>query len=619
VSTDAVHGQPLINFFEPKPQGGGFIVPHSTGTPLAARGRLSSLHLAIFIALGTGLAAGAVSLATGPVLAQGFWSDVAPAKVRKIKRARPAAADDKKKAKGDKSTEVAERPVSGPLVLNVSLSRQRLMVYDATGLISESPVSSGRVGYSTPMGVFTVVEKARMHHSNLYSGAPMPHMQRITWSGVALHAGVLPGYAASHGCIRLPAGYAKKLYGMTKVGTRVIVSRDPVVPKPITSARLFAAYPPENDLATGSTAPAKTRIADASQGNGSVAAALGVATAAASETGDAAPAPVTAVHPTYRERRQAEMAQLSAEIRAAGYEKMAKGMVLAEAARAADATRPAYLAARADADREAANLAKLEKAKAAAERELADLEAPAVVKPETGKKRKKAKVVDEAKKTARIEALKTELADAGNEIEPARIRAQTTGDALKTAEDITKAAEGNRRAAMSDFSQASAVLAQALAKEQAAKRRDAKRDLPVSIFVSRAKQRLYVRQGWDDIFDAPVTIARPEEPIGTHVFTALAYTPEKTAMQWSVVSIPYDPTRAASKKRKDKAAKAVPPPPAVDLAAQTAQSALDRIDIPEDVREQIADVMKPGSSLVVSDVGLSGETGEYTDFIVPLR
>ena len=76
-------------------------------------------------------------------------------------------------------------------------------------------------GHATPMGVFSVIEKQKLHHSNIYSGAPMPFMQRITWSGVAIHAGVLPGYPASHGCIRMPMAFAVKMYGWTKMGARV--------------------------------------------------------------------------------------------------------------------------------------------------------------------------------------------------------------------------------------------------------------------------------------------------------------------------------------------------------------------------------------------------------------
>ena len=87
-----------------------------------------------------------------------------------------------------------------------------------------------RPGHRTPTGVFSVIGKERWHRSNIYSGAPMPFMQRITWSGVAMHAGVVPGYPASHGCIRLPAGFAPQLFGMTKMGARVVVTPRDVEP-----------------------------------------------------------------------------------------------------------------------------------------------------------------------------------------------------------------------------------------------------------------------------------------------------------------------------------------------------------------------------------------------------
>src|SRR5215472_983145 len=119
---------------------------------------------------------------------------------------------------------------SGPLMLAVSIANQRVTVYDNGTPIATSPISSGMAGHLTPMGVFSVIQKQRWHRSNLYSNAPMPYMQRITWSGVALHAGVLPGYPASHGCIRLPEKFAVRLWGMTKVGARVVVTRDDAAP-----------------------------------------------------------------------------------------------------------------------------------------------------------------------------------------------------------------------------------------------------------------------------------------------------------------------------------------------------------------------------------------------------
>ena len=112
----------------------------------------------------------------------------------------------------------------GPLIIAISIEKQKVRVYDSRGLFAESPVSTGMKGHSTPMGVFSIIQKHKFHHSNIYSGAPMPYMQRITWSGVAMHAGVLPGYPASHGCIRMPMAFAMKMWNWTRMGARVVVT-----------------------------------------------------------------------------------------------------------------------------------------------------------------------------------------------------------------------------------------------------------------------------------------------------------------------------------------------------------------------------------------------------------
>ena len=117
---------------------------------------------------------------------------------------------------GRKKTEVPEKESAkpqGPLIIAISIDKQRLKVYDANGFFAEAPISTGMRGHPTPMGVFSVIQKQKLHHSNIYSGAPMPFMQRITWSGIAIHAGVLPGYPASHGCIRMPMAFAVKMFG----------------------------------------------------------------------------------------------------------------------------------------------------------------------------------------------------------------------------------------------------------------------------------------------------------------------------------------------------------------------------------------------------------------------
>jgi hypothetical protein len=119
---------------------------------------------------------------------------------------------------------VPEVSPEGPVVMVVSLPEQKAYVYRNGVLIGASTVSTGKKGHETPTGVFTILQKNEDHYSNIYNNAPMPYMQRLTWSGVALHAGKLPGYPASHGCVRMPYEFARKLYGATKTGLTVVVS-----------------------------------------------------------------------------------------------------------------------------------------------------------------------------------------------------------------------------------------------------------------------------------------------------------------------------------------------------------------------------------------------------------
>ncbi|WP_066959715.1 L,D-transpeptidase [Rhizorhabdus dicambivorans] len=119
----------------------------------------------------------------------------------------------------------------GPVVIVVSIAQQRAYAYRNGLPIGISTVSTGKKGHETPTGVFTLLQKNVDHKSNLYDDAPMPYMQRLTWDGIALHAGNLPGYPASHGCVRLPLGFAKLLYEVTKLGLTVIVTGGAEVPR----------------------------------------------------------------------------------------------------------------------------------------------------------------------------------------------------------------------------------------------------------------------------------------------------------------------------------------------------------------------------------------------------
>jgi uncharacterized protein YjbI with pentapeptide repeats/lipoprotein-anchoring transpeptidase ErfK/SrfK len=151
-----------------------------------------------------------------------------------------------------------------PLMLVVSLDAQKLDIYRGVNHVASAKISSGMPGYETRTGVFSILEKKRRHHSNLYSGAPMPFMQRLTRSGTALHAGAIPGYPASHGCVRLPYSFAPKLFEMTSVGENVVVTRSRPVPKPIEHPNLFELSPSKPQLAMAADASALShKLSDA--------------------------------------------------------------------------------------------------------------------------------------------------------------------------------------------------------------------------------------------------------------------------------------------------------------------------------------------------------------------
>ena len=119
---------------------------------------------------------------------------------------------------------------AGPVVVIVSLPEQKMYVYRNGVRIGSSTISTGTKGHPTPTGMFTILQKKVRHESNIYKGAKMPHMQRLTWTGIAMHAGRLPGYPASHGCVRLPVDFAEKLYSVTQNGTSVIITDDKFAP-----------------------------------------------------------------------------------------------------------------------------------------------------------------------------------------------------------------------------------------------------------------------------------------------------------------------------------------------------------------------------------------------------
>jgi L,D-transpeptidase catalytic domain len=174
---------------------------------------------------------------------------------------------DQAVARGSRSEieSIETRAVGQPILAIVSLRDQRITIYDANGWILRAPVSSGQKGRETPAGIFSVIQKDAEHYSNLYDDAYMPHMQRITWSGIALHGGPLPGYPASHGCVRMPFDFAARLFDETPMGMRVIVAPSDVAPVEITHPFLSQSKPEAIALAAARTAEADEATIKADQ------------------------------------------------------------------------------------------------------------------------------------------------------------------------------------------------------------------------------------------------------------------------------------------------------------------------------------------------------------------
>ena len=347
-----------------------------------------------------------------------------------------------KRQRANKGYELPQKPkslevVKGPLQIIISIADQKISVYDDGTLLARSSVSTGVQGHPTPVGVFSVIGKELWHRSNIYSAAPMPYMQRITWSGIALHAGVLPGHPASHGCIRLAKDFAVRLWHLTKRGTRVIIAPNNVDPVQIASPRLFS----------------KPKTASSSQ-----------------ESSTDAPA--------------------------------GKDV----------ATIPSTPAA----------------------------------------------LVPNAQSQDRTNLL------------------PVTGVAPQ------------------------------------------KKTVPISVFVSRKLSRLFVRQRFTPLFDAPIKIENPDEPLGTHVFTLLEPQDEGASFRWNAVSMPETlaSTSTSSNQKLNAPTQERGGVTRSGPSPDNANAALDRIEIPQDVVGRISQLLTPGSSLIVSDYGLSRETGDDTDFIV---
>jgi hypothetical protein len=215
----------------------------------------------------------------------------------------PAGAAAKQANPAHSVAATAPRDAGAPIMAIVSIKSQQVTIYDADGWMLRAPVSTGIKGRETPAGVFSVVEKDKDHHSNLYDDAWMPNMERITWSGIALHGGPLPGYAASHGCIRMPYDFAENLFGKTQIGMRVIIAPNDAEPVEFSDPKLFV---PNADALAAAPARAETLARDATD---AAKAADEAKTAAAAAAREAAAAPAAVRKLEYlKARADAELA-----------------------------------------------------------------------------------------------------------------------------------------------------------------------------------------------------------------------------------------------------------------------------------------------------------------------
>ena len=475
-------------------------------------------------------------------------------------------------------TYAVERDVDGPLIAVVSIGDQRINVFDKNGRVAHAPVSTGKPGHRTPMGAFSIIQRKVQHTSNLYF-AEMPYMQRLTWSGIALHAGVIPGYPASHGCIRLPMSFARELYRMTELGTRVIVAPDEATPQPITHANLFAPQPVD-------IKPLLTRIAPDRDAAGLMTVAF-----AANTPPQRAPQMIPGVM-----RLGVASANEKAAPPSAGQTGASEAKTLDELRRDAEAAVAQTSERAKDAERELVEL-RGRHAKAistfsglerASSRAVARLEGAQTAFSRARTVRAVEAAIDAEQRAALAVAdIAADLDDVGPDAKVARDEIQEAREKLRAT-----------RATQAD--------AQSLVRELD---RMAK---PVHVKISAKTGMIYVRQGYEPILEAPVTIKDADQPLGTHVFTAMS-TAEKTAT-WSVVSI--EQKDAVRERRRAQRAAAAPAP---DMPSATPAEALDRITIPDDVRRRVSELLTPGSSLIVSDEPPSRETGKGTDIIVVTR
>jgi len=486
--------------------------------------RLGACHLVRFQ---HGLKMGPVLLAT--ILCLSLSVDVAQARSRKhVKQAPP------NKTALTSPVKATEPLPKGPLTIVVSIAKQSLTLYDGLEPIATTPVSTGVAGHETPTGIFSIIQKDRFHRSNLYSNAPMPYMQRITWSGVALHEGHVTGRVASHGCVRLPQAFAQRLWGLTKLGARVIIAQDDVSLAEMTAPALLAARSmPQLQIAIE---PPPDLVFPA-------------------DWQPALPAPV-------------QHADVIAQPPSSTQPDLPTQQELPNERELADAT--------------AVIAPALELTETATAFDLGPLPPEAQI------------ILERADLTLAQEPIVT--------IPAAPLIA--TGSA---AQDLAFPNEMK------------------LVEIRPALTLDLKAG-PLAILISKRDGKLMIRQNFKPVYETSVQFEPSQDLLGTHLYSALGSI--DTGLRWASMTLPSAqsillererlarPAGRKNNKGVQLASRSDTPVPEMFLSAD---KALQNVRIPDEAANLIAAALTPGSSLIITDLSQSHETGRGTDFIVQAR
>jgi len=499
------------------------------------------------------------------------------------------------KVQKSKENDIKQAPVvknNLPLFAVVSVADQHISIYDHNGLVARSMVSTGIADHPTPKGIFTILGRERFHQSNIYSGAPMPFMQRITWSGIAMHTGVVPGHPASHGCIRLPAEFASKLWGMTRVGERVVISPREVTPHEFNEPFIIT--------------PKMQTISEPMKSD-------------ASNSVNSEKIPQEKTLNPYQYAEQMKVRAVN-EVLAAN--KDLKEAIVQQHLKGNDV---ALLTA---------DLKKAQTEVAAIQSKLSGY----------------SKIYDEAVERAKIKSqeaeqakinLKDQLSGALSQKKiDLIVRASEKAIAFKEAAltDKTKNEEALSAAKMKldnftklisarslDLSEADRRLSELTNITNAAKEREKlarQRMAPLSVMISRRDQKIYVRQGLVPVFDGPVTIRDMGAPLGEHLYIATAATEDGKSLKWSALSLPPSDKHEVDEVIKVKldSRSQINHQPFDSNLASNASEALGRIEISQDVRDRLGERLWVGGSMIISDQSPSSETGnDGTDLTVKIR